>query len=77
LGAAARIAVTPSGEDEGKLDVWSFSALPIAVIPSDDGEGEAPNSNIQAPKNLQHPNPQRLAGAVWSLKFGASLDVGA
>ena len=57
--------------------VFSSAVAPFAVTPSDDAEGEAPNPNIQAPENLQHPNPKRHGGAVWSLKFEASLDVGA
>jgi hypothetical protein len=39
---------------------------------------KAPSTNIQAPEKLQTANFKRGGRSLaWSLKFGASLDVGA
>jgi hypothetical protein len=38
---------------------------------------KAPSANIQAPEKLQAPNTKKCGALDWSLKLGASLDVGA
>jgi hypothetical protein len=74
---AITIFVIPS-EVEESLTVICVASIQLTIRDGSrrGGGEEAPNSNIQAPENLQHPNPKTLAAAIWMLKFGASLDVG-